>query len=172
MTLLIELSKHARWGLKGRGATAWLQTQGIEVPARPNRVSVQTNGMVVARYAENEFAFATFQDESTACVDHLRNSLEKERPEGCYGVPRADSQAAFGLSDSRAVSALSRVCPADLRPHAFREGDVLQTLCAGVSAQLWNLPGGQVVVLCDSSVAHHQRTALQAAIENTPRRTT
>jgi len=54
-----------------------------------------------------------------------------------------------------------------LRVQAFGPGDVLQTLCAGISAQLWNLSNDgatRVVLLCDASLARHQWGALQAAV--------
>lgn len=164
MNTVIDLSKFDRLGLKGRGAEDWLTRQGIELPDRPNRLLVRADGTVVARYAEREFALANF-NRKEADFANLRRALEDERPEGCYSVPRADSQAAFGLSGGNALQVLSAICPADLRPRAFGRGDVLQTLCAGVSAQLWNLPDNRVIVLCDSSVGHHQQAAIQTALD-------
>lgn len=164
MNTVIDLSKFDRLGLKGRGAADWLTGQGIEFPDRPNRLLVRADGTVVARYAEREFVLASFS-RNESDFSGLRRALEAGRPEGCYSVPRADSQAAFGLAGSNAVQVLSALCPADLRPRAFGRGDVLQTLCAGVSTQLWSLPDNRIVVLCDSSVGHHQRAALQAAMD-------
>jgi len=169
-TEVVELSGYDRLGLKGRGAARWLADRGVEMATQANRVVVQADGLVVARYAENEFAFADFSSTTAGTVETLRRALERERPPGCYSVPRVDSQAAFGLAGDAALHVLSALCPADLRPRAFGPGDVLQTLCAGVSAQLWQLPNEpvlQVIVLCDSSVAHHQRAALRGAIAST-----
>jgi sarcosine oxidase subunit gamma len=157
---LADLSRCDRLGVKGKGAASWLDYRGVQLPSRPNR-------LIVARYGETEFAFADFRHPASRAVDELRRALEHARPEGCFSVPRADSQVAFGVSGEAALRALAAVCPADLRARAFGAGDVLQTLCAGVSAQLWNFSQDdvtRVVVFCDSSVARHQWAALHHAI--------
>jgi sarcosine oxidase subunit gamma len=164
---LANLSRCDRFGVKGKGAPSWLSSMGVQLPSRPNRLIEGDDGLIVARYGETEFAFANFHRPASRTVDELRQALERGRPEGCYSVPRADSQAAFGVAGEAALRVLAAVCPADLRARAFGPGDVLQTLCAGVSAQLWNLSqddATRVVVLCDSSVARHQWAALHHAI--------
>lgn len=170
---LADLSGCDRHGVKGKGAASWLNSIGVELPSRPNRLLEREDGLIVARYGETEFAFADFRDEPSGAVDELRRALERDRPDGCFSVPRRDGQAAFGLTGGAVIGGLSAVCPADLRPGAFGPGDVLQTLCAGVSAQLWNLSRGdatRVVVICDSSVARHQWAALHMAMAAAGRR--
>lgn len=164
---LADLSTCDRFGLKGRKAADWLADLGIPLPAGPNLLIERNDGLIVARYAESEFVLADFARAVSPAVDRLRQALEEARPNHCFAVPRAESQAAFGLSGNAVLATLSAVCPADLRARAFGPGDVLQTLCAGVSAQLWNLARGdatRVIVLCDASVAHHQWRALHNAI--------
>lgn len=168
-----ELSRCDRLGIKGKCAPVWLKMRGLDVPSRPNRLLTQRDGLMVARYGETEFAFADFHNANSSAVDDLRRALEQDRPDGCFSVPLADSQAAFGLSGEAAMRALSAVCPADMRARAFGPGDVIQTLCAAVSARLWNISNGhaaRVVVLCDSSVARHQRAALCNAMTATGER--
>ncbi|MGE0798478.1 MAG: hypothetical protein AB7G13_15695 [Lautropia sp.] len=164
---LVELTASDRIGLKGRGSAAWLAARGLELPAAPNRLAARADGLVVARYGKAEFAIAELGGSSTGAVAELRRRLAETRPAACYPVPRNDGQAVFELTGNRALPALSMVCPADLRPKAFRPGDVLQTLCAGVGAQIWNLSMGEstrIVVLCDITVRQHQLAALNAAM--------
>lgn len=164
---LADLSTCDRLGLKGRGVAAWLQARGIELPPKPNRLIERDDGLVVARYGETEFALADFRRAASPLVDGLRRAHEEQRPEASYDVPRAHGQAAFGLCGAPALQALAALCPADLRAQSFRPGDVLQTLCGGVNAQLWNLTRGdaeRMVLLCDVSVARHQWAALHEAI--------
>lgn len=114
----------------------------------------------LARYGESEFALADFRGAVSPALDGLP-------PPRCYSVPRADGQAAFGLAGEAVLPALAALCPADLRAQAFGSGDVLQTLCAGIGAQLWNLSYDgvtRVALLCDASLVRHQWAALQAAV--------
>jgi len=164
---LADLSTCDRLGLKGRGSAAWLQQRGIELPPKPNRLIERVDGFVIARYGDNEFALADFRHAVSPLVDGLRRVHEEQRPEASYDVPRAHGQAAFGLCGAPALQALAALCPADLRAQSFGPGDVLQTLCGGVSAQLWNLTRDdteRLVLLCDVSVARHQWAALHEAI--------
>ena len=164
---LADLSTCDRLGLKGRGVAAWLQAQGIEFPPKANQLIERDDGMVVARYGETEFALADFSRAASPLVNGLRRAYETQRPDATYDVPRAHSQAAFGLCDKPALQALEALCPADLRGQSFARGDVLQTLCSGVSVQLWNLTrtdAQRLVLLCDVSVARHQWAALHDAI--------
>lgn len=164
---LADLSTCDRLGLKGPGAVAWLQACGLALPAQPNRLLARDDGLIVARYGESEFALADFRGAVSPAIDGLRAALAQARPARCYSVPRADGQAAFGLAGEAVLPALAALCPADLRAQAFGPGDVLQTLCAGIGAQLWNLSHGgvtRVALLCDASLARHQWAALQAAV--------
>ena len=164
---LADLSTCDRLGLKGPGAVAWLQACGLTLPAQPNRLLTRDDGLIVARYGESEFAIADFSGAVSPAINGLRAELVQMRPPRCYSMPRADSQAAFGLAGEAGLPSLAALCPADLRVQAFGPGDVLQTLCAGISAQLWNLSNDgatRVVLLCDASLARHQWGALQAAV--------
>lgn len=173
--VLEELSRCDRMGLKGRCATEWLKAQGLTLPDVANRWHVGSDGMTVARYADNEYVLADFSQPVSSPVAEIRQALENSRPQGCYSVPRADSQVVFKLSGAHVMDVLSALCPADVRERAFQPGDVLQTICAGVSAQIWNVSvkdHPQVIILCDVSVGHHQREALGKAIhESTVART-
>lgn len=180
---LADLSTCDRLGLKGRGAPAWLQSRGIALPPQPNRWVACASGLLVGRYGETEFALTDLGGAVSGTLEALRLALQAEAPAHVYAVPRADSQAAFGLAGPTILRALEAVCPADLRPQAFGPGMVLQTRCCGVSAQLWNLsaqaagPGAavassavgtaladRVLVLGDASMARHLWQGLRAAV--------
>ncbi|HSW23316.1 MAG TPA: hypothetical protein VLJ62_11160, partial [Burkholderiaceae bacterium] len=103
---LADLSRCDRLGIKGRGAASWLSARRVALPPRPNRLIERDDGLIVARYSESEFAFADFTGATSGPVDELRQALENERPDGCFSVPRADSQAAFGLSGGGVMRAL------------------------------------------------------------------
>lgn len=164
---LADLSTCDRIGFKGRESGRWLESRGIPLPDRPNRVVERADGLAVARLAESEFVLADFADPSAPAIAAIRDAHAQDRAAGCYDVPRSESQAALGLWGGPAWAALSAVCPADLRSGAFPHGAVLQTTCAGVSAQLWNLSRGGIercVLLCDASLAQHVWDAVHAAV--------
>lgn len=169
VTTLADLSTCDRIGLKGRDSTRWLEGRGIALPARPNRLQVRDDGLVVARYGDAEYLVATFRSTRSDVIAELRADQESTRPAGCHAVPRVDGQAAFGLAGVGCVASLSGLCPADLRPVRFGPQDILQTLCAGVSAQVLNLSADgapRIVVLCDASYAHHLFSALSDAVSS------
>ena len=164
---LADLSTCDRIGVKGRGAVAWLGAMGVALPSQPNRLLERPDGLTVARLSDSEFVLADFAGPTSATVQGLRAALEGARPEGCYDVPRAESQAVFGLAGPWLTAALAALCPADLRAAAFPPAGVLQTQCAGVGAQLWNLSRtglDRAVLSCDASLAAHVWSALLASV--------
>ncbi len=166
---LADLSTCDRIGLKGRESTRWLEAHGIALPERPNRLRLRDGGVVVARYGDAEYLLATFRSTKSDVIGEVRTELESTRPAGCHAVPRVDGQAVFGLAGVGCVESLSGLCPADLRPAQFGPQDILQTLCAGVSAQVLNLSADgarRIVVLCDASYAYHLFAALSDAVSS------
>ena len=167
---LADLSSCDRLGLKGRGTAAWLKAQGVLPPPEPNRLVEREDGLVVARLADAEFALADFSRARSPALQALRQAYAQDAPAGCYDVPRAESQAAFGLAGPPAWAALAALCPADLRPRVFGPGTLLQTLSAGAAAQLWHLapregqPGSRLVLLADATLSHHHWEALHTAV--------
>lgn len=164
---LADLSTCDRMGLKGLGAAAWLAAAGVALPPQPNQLLQRNDGVIVARLSQTEFVLADFTGPSAPAFQLLRAALEAGRPQGCFEVPRQDSQAVFGLVGEWVQRALSSVCPADLRAVAFPPGGVLQSQCAGVGAQLWNLSTtglDRVVLSCDSTLAVHVWSALRASV--------
>jgi heterotetrameric sarcosine oxidase gamma subunit len=155
---LADLSTCDRIGLKGRGVAGWLESLGIALPRHPNRLVMRADGLITARLADAEFMLADFCGSRCETLTALRDACIPSAPAGCYDVPRVDSQAALGLVGECVPAVLSAVCPADLRPTAFPPGALLQTVCVGVSAQLWNLSHegiDRVTLLCDATVAPH-----------------
>jgi sarcosine oxidase subunit gamma len=164
---LADLSTCDRIGFKGRESGRWLESIGIALPDRPNRVLERADGLAVARLADAEFVLADFVDPGAPAIAAVRDAWAEAAVAGCYDVPRSESQAALGLWGPEAGAALAAVCPADLRAAAFGPGDVLQTTCAGVSAQLWNLSrdgAERRVLLCDASLAQHVWESVRAAV--------
>ena len=108
-TVLTDLSACDRIGLKGREATTWLQSYGLELPAQANQWIQIEDGLLVGRYAENEYVLASVDQAATPRVEEFRQALEDQIPAGCYSVPRVDSQVMFKLSGQHVMGVLSAV---------------------------------------------------------------
>lgn len=166
---LADLSGCQRFGVKGRGVIAWLESLGLRQFPLPNRLHCDEQGLLIARHGEFDFMFLAPGPAAEPALQRLRDDLEQTGPEGCYSVPVEDSLAVFGMPAAAAREALSTLCPVDLRLPAFPVGTIVQTLSAGAAVRLWHVPGGvssEVLVLCDASLAHHQWAALHRGIRS------
>ncbi len=67
-------------------------------------------------------------------VDRLEAARAREKPNGCYTMPRADSHAWFRIAGRDAARMLAKLCRVDLRPHRFDDLEIAQTIVARLSA--------------------------------------
>lgn len=119
---LADLSVRPRAGFRGPGSVAWLQSQGIEVRAEPNRAFVRPDGSLVAMLSRSE----------TLILGAAAASPEAGTR--CYALPRRDSHYWFMVAGAAAPELFSHLCSVDLRPAAFPIGAVAQTMLARTSA--------------------------------------
>lgn len=142
---LADLSPLARAGFKGAGTVAWLEAQGVTVPAESNRAARQAGGALAVRLAPAEvLILGDKNDAGEGLPGRLERawageSLPPERPRG-YPVPRRDSHAWFLVTGERAAAMFAKLCAVDLRPDRFPDLAVAQTSVARLSA---------IVVRCD-----------------------
>jgi sarcosine oxidase subunit gamma len=129
---LCDISTLARGGLAGSGASAYLASGYVDLPATHNDSRRQMNGDTVARLAENEYLhlgssalFGTVSD-----VPAWAGNPEVK----AYSLPRRDSHCWFALTGTEAAITLSKLCAIDFREHKFADGRVAQTSLARVSA--------------------------------------
>ena len=164
---IFDLSTFDRIGLKGVESQSWLRTLEIDLPQTHNQLLCSPEGRLVVRYSPSEFMLSDISNVGSYWVEEIRTKTKIQKPVNCYQVPRSDGQAAFGLVGSKVLDCLSHLTPADLRFKSFQVGSVLQTLCAGISAQILFLKKVEVknyvIVLCDVSYAHYFWSCLSDA---------
>jgi sarcosine oxidase subunit gamma len=131
---LIDLSTLPRTGFKGRGAPTWIALQGPELPERPNRARVHTDGSLVVRLSQEELLVLSDLQLNATLADQLQQDWSIDTTDGVYLLPRADSHCWFALTGRYAAETFSKVCGVDLRDEKFAQGDIAQTSLARVNA--------------------------------------
>jgi sarcosine oxidase subunit gamma len=131
---LTDLSRRRRFGVKGRGALAWLGGQGLAVAVENNRSATTEGRILLARLGPGEAVMLAVGDGGGAVLDGLAERLERDRPAGCHAVPRQDMSAWFRLAGPAGPAVLAHLCAVDLRTARFPDGGVAQTSVASQNA--------------------------------------
>jgi sarcosine oxidase, subunit gamma len=125
---LCDVSARSRMGVKGPGAAAWLEQNGISVPSSVyGHNGLGKDGLVI-RAGTSEY----FIEDETAGqrVDHLPNP-QTTVPQGVYRYDRQD--AALLLSGTNAFAVLAETCGYDFR---HPDHDLVFTRVAVVSCMI------------------------------------
>lgn len=131
---LFELSRRARFGVKGRRALQWLVKAGIAVPAANNRAEPAGAELLVARLGPGEALLLATGSGGAGRLAEVARLLERKPPAGAYAVPRQDMSAWFRVEGAGAPALFAALCAVDLRPARFSAGAVAQTSVALQSA--------------------------------------
>ena len=142
---LADLSTLPRMGFKGLGTPDWAAEQGIELPALPNRATLQSDGTLVARLSQSELLLAS---NLNGLSESIANTAQSAPPERVYSLPRSDSHSWLVLCGSRAAETLAKVCGVDLRPHKFANGEVAQTSIAKINGVIVRNDLGETLSYC------------------------
>jgi sarcosine oxidase, subunit gamma len=154
---LMDLSVVPRWGLKGRGVSAWLARQGATIPATDNRAELQQDGSLIARLSPAEVLILS----AIAGVSNLSHAIGRMAQSGedvCYPVPRRDSHCWFVVCGEDSAKMLAKLCGVDLVPARFSAGQIAQTSVARLSAIVIRQDIGSSLafsVLADSASAEY-----------------
>ncbi|OLP20379.1 hypothetical protein BST81_01225 [Leptolyngbya sp. 'hensonii'] len=130
---LMDLSHLPRFGVKGPAAVAWLQSQGISVPDRPNSWKPLSDGGLVARLGLNEFLL-----EGSAIAPQLAQACQPPPPR-VYPVLRQDR--AICLRGRAVQELLRQTCNVNFRALDLNTHPVILTTLIGVSVTV--IPGEQ-----------------------------
>ena len=131
---LADLTPLSRIGFKGAGATAWVESQGVVIPAQANRNHSLRAGTVSARLSAQEILILSDLDASSQLPLTLENAWSRRTAVNTWLLPRRDSHCWFALSGTAAAEALSKLCAVDLRARRFAAADIAQTSVACCSA--------------------------------------
>ncbi|CAG0956283.1 sarcosine oxidase, subunit gamma [Methylophilaceae bacterium] len=144
-----DVSCFQRFSVKGPQAAAWLESQGLKLPAEINSWVETAPGTLALRLGGSEFLI---EDQFSSKTCSRLHGFNQAAVPGAYQVQRAD--AAFILSGREVLNLLSELCMLDLRDSALAGNAVVMTQVAGISATLLRqqLNGQQVYrVWCDGT---------------------
>jgi sarcosine oxidase, subunit gamma len=131
---LVDLSVLSRWGMKGREALGYLQTQGAVLPTRDNKAERQRDGSLVARLSLGEALILPALPTGRSSMAEAIESLPPEGRGACYPVLRRDSHCWFIVTGSDAPPMFAKLCAIDLAADQFADGSVAQTSIARLTA--------------------------------------
>ncbi|MCU0533168.1 MAG: hypothetical protein MUD14_04635 [Hydrococcus sp. Prado102] len=135
---IADVSFLTRFGVKGAGAAAWLEAQGIPIPNRPNSWTPLTEGGLIARLGLSEYL--------------IESSISPQLAEACqnppakvYPVLRQD--LAIALCGEAINELLLQTCNVNFQ--ALSERSVILTSMVGVSVIV--IPGEIYRIWCDGT---------------------
>jgi sarcosine oxidase subunit gamma len=131
-----DLSFLTRFGVKGAGATDWLNRQNIPVPEHPNSWHSLCGGGIVARLGMSEFLIE--DSLSTLIAPQLAEACQQPPPK-VYPVLRQD--LAIALCGQAIHELLLQTCSFNFCALALSERPVILTSLIGVAVTI--IPGEQ-----------------------------
>ncbi len=165
---LADLSPLPRIGFKGKGTTAWLDSQGITIPGAPNRAAPQPDGGLALRLADQEILLLGSLNEAGSDPTKLEGPwAASETKSRGYPLPRQETHAWFLLSGDKTDAMLAKLCGVDLRPAKFLDLSIAQTSIARMTGVLCRQDlGGTLAyhLLADSASATYLWDCLMDAM--------
>lgn len=160
---IADLSFLSRFGVKGAGAAAWLESQGILLPECPNTWCSLPEGGLVARLGVSEFLLEDGLYGNA--VSQLKEKCQ-QLPSKVYPVLRQD--AAIALCGAAVNELLLQTCSFNFRALSLEERPLVLTSMVGVGVTV--IPGNAEQPLyriwCDGTYgAYLWRTLVAIAAE-------
>lgn len=167
-----DLTTRSRIGFRGPAVEAFLMSEGIQVPAEPNKAILsaakELEGLWVLRLSKTEFWLIDLQDQYTQKITELEQ--KGLLLEDVYRLYCQHSHSAFKLSGVSCPKMFAKVCGVNLDQAAFPTLSIAQTSVARVNAIVVNcaketdeLP--RYLVLSDISSSEYLWDALQDAAQ-------
>ena len=131
---LSDISALPRTGFKGWNMAAWLKGQGAEMAEASNQVTPQADGTRIARLAPGEALLLGDYQGNGPLIEKTDSAWSMENADGCFHVPRAETNFWLALSGAHAPALFAKICAVDLRPEAAAAHRVVQTNVARLNA--------------------------------------
>jgi sarcosine oxidase subunit gamma len=164
--VLEQITQHARVGVKGPQAAAWLQQRGIAIPDRANAWSPLSEDKeqrdIVARLGATEFFL---EHSNPRSLQALQQELAAAPISGVYPVLREDH--AFVLAGTAADAALAEVCNMNFSALRAETREAVMTMMIGVAVIV--VPQGNAAqrryrIWCDPSYGDYLWSSLQDVV--------
>lgn len=126
---LVDFSSTPRFGLKGKGTVAFLESLGMEIP----EVNCASVDPIVLRLGPEE-AVVLSDPQIGRPLSELKNAWNAAQAPKGYDAWREETWAWMHLSGPGVFDIMSKICPVDMRDGVFRPGQVAQTRVGYVDA--------------------------------------
>ena len=110
---LCDLSALPRTGFKGWNMPAWLKGQGAEMAEESNLVTPQSDGTRIARLAPSEALLLGDDQGGGALIENTDAAWSMESADGCFQVPRAETNFWLALSGEPTPALFAKICAVD-----------------------------------------------------------
>lgn len=142
---LVDMSQQPRYGCKGPGAAAWLQSMGLPVPTEPNSAIALDGGKRVLRLGMTEFLLE-------GPAEMIQALASSPRAAGVYPVLRQD--LCLHMTGRRLPELLLQTCSVNFAALDLGSAPVVLTSMVGVAVTI--LPGERngvpdYLLWCDGS---------------------
>lgn len=129
--LLFDLTAYDRFGIKGRGASDWLASKTVELPARINTMARSSRNFDIVRLGADDLVILSRPDSQSTSLADLRTQWEEDagRPKG-FNAWRDEVWAWFYIGGNGVSDFLAKTCPVDLHKDRFPVLSVAQTRVA------------------------------------------
>ena len=131
---ICDLSTLRRTGFKGWNMANWLATQGAIMAEENNVTSHQADGTRIARLSPGEALVLGDYHGGGALIEKLDSAWSMENADGCYQVPRAETNFWLALTGTYTPALFTKICAGDLCEQATPANSVVQTNVARLNA--------------------------------------
>jgi sarcosine oxidase subunit gamma len=145
----------SRVGFRGKGVEAFLVTQGLPVPAKPNQSVVSESGVIVLRLSNTEFWIIDADNTQHTLIKTLE--LASQNMVGVYRLYCQHSHSSFLIKGADISTMFAKICGVDLSDDVFPIGNIAQTSVARTSTiVVRQMLKGETVFIMFSDLAGSQ----------------
>lgn len=129
---ILDLTRYARFGVKGRGTSDWLISKKIELPERINTLApIASRGLDIVRIGAEDYLFVPKCVGQSASLAALRTEWKSDgRQRKGFNAWREEVWAWFHIYGPGVADLLAKTCPVDLNADRLPVGSVVQTRVA------------------------------------------
>lgn len=124
---VLDCTRTDRFGLRGPGALAWLESAGIAVPGSVNSAHRLDTGLSVLRLGRQEVLLTAAPGHCTGLADLKARWRASDLREKGFDGFREEGWAWVTISGPAADRVMARISMTDLRPRTLTAGSVAQT---------------------------------------------
>ena len=140
---------------------ALTEAYGVERPS-PNRSVLAADGLTRILWTSPDQLFLLAEEANPRAAEAVRDKLG----DAAYVTLQSDNWVALRLSGGKARTALERICPIDLHPASFTDGQIARTSMEHMGAFILREGPDSFLLLSASSSARSFLHAVETSLHN------